>query len=74
MAISRTGSKHLKEVKQLRSRRGSYFVSALLGLTVLWTVFSVKRVIARHRPLPSQLRAQTQAKEMSDHLAASELC
>ncbi|KAL0053810.1 hypothetical protein WJX82_011147 [Trebouxia sp. C0006] len=31
---------------------------------------SVQKVIARHKPLPSQLRAQTQAKQLSDHLAA----
>jgi len=73
MPIHRAGSKQLKEIKQLRSRRGSFVLSALLGLTLLWTYFSVQKVIARHKPLPSQLRAQTQAKQLSDHLAASEL-
>jgi len=73
MPIHRAGSKQLKESKQLRNRRGSFVLSGLLGLTVLWTYYSVQKVIARHKPLPSQLRAQTQAKQLSDHLAASEL-
>ncbi len=73
MPIHRAGSKQLKEIKQLKSRRGSFVLSALLGLTLLWTYYSVQKVIARHKPLPSQLRAQTQAKQLSDHLAASEL-
>lgn len=73
MPIHRAGSKQLKEIRQLRSSRGTFVLSALLGLTLLWTFFSVQKVIARHRPLPSQLRAQTQAKQLSDHLAASEL-
>jgi len=72
MPIHRAGSKQLKEIKQLRSRRGSFVLSALLGLTLIWTYYSVQKVIARHKPLPSQLRAQTQAKQLSDHLAASE--
>ncbi|DBB06836.1 TPA: hypothetical protein ACH3X3_009496 [Trebouxia sp. C0006] len=70
MPIHRAGSKQLKEIKQLRSRRGSFVLSALLGLTLIWTYYSVQKVIARHKPLPSQLRAQTQAKQLSDHLAA----
>lgn len=73
MPIRRAGSKQLKEIKQLKSKRGSFVLSALLALTLLWTYFSVQNVIARHKPLPSQLRAQTQAKQLSDHLAASEL-
>ena len=71
MPLVRASSKHLKDLRQSRSRRGTYLVTTLVALTLIWTVLTVQRVINRYRPLPSQMRAQIQAKEIPDHLAGS---
>lgn len=62
----------MKEARQMRSRRGTYFVSGLVLLTVLWTLYSVRRVIMNNKPLPSQMRSRLQAKQtqMSAEMAA----
>lgn len=71
MPLARVSSAHLKAFRG-RSRRGNCLVTALCGLTALWIVLGVRKVILRYRPLPSQMRAQTQARELPGHLAASE--
>lgn len=67
-----TNNKRFKGARQMkRSRRGTYFVSGLLALTILWTLYSVRRVIWKNKPLPSQLRSQLQSQEISEQMAAS---
>lgn len=62
--------KHVMEARHLRNRRGTYFVSGLLALTALWTLYSIKRVISRNKPLPSQLRSRLQSQQIPEQLAA----
>ena len=71
MYTFKTSHKHLKQARQMRSRRGTYFVTGLLALTVFWTLYTVRRVILKNKPLPSQMRSRLQSQEISEHLATS---